>query len=151
MNKKIFFIILIASTGVFLAAKIIIFADTMKTNRDFLKSYGWEISTVLSEREEITIPDPFDRVYESYNRLQTEAGLDLNQYRGKKCIRYTYIVKNYPKDVGEEVRANIICCDGIPIGGDIMTVGLSGFIHSLNYPVQSSVTCYLGLQCGVSF
>lgn len=105
-------------------------------NIEFLKNYGWEVNSKAIESVNIIIPDPFDLVYENYNKMQKEANLDLYPYRGMNGIRYTYTVLNYPKDVGEEVRANVICIDGTPVAGDIMTVSLHGFMHSLKFPVQ---------------
>lgn len=107
--------------------------ETDTNNIVFLKGYGWEVRTKSVEKEDIIIPKPFDRVYENYNDIQLKAGLDLRPYMGMKGVRYTYIVENYPKDVGEEVRANVICINNEPVGGDIMTVSLRGFIHSLNF------------------
>ena len=96
--------------------------ETDTNNIVFLKGYGWEVRTKSVEKEDIIIPKPFDRVYENYNDIQLKAGLDLRPYMGMKGVRYTYIVENYPKDVGEEVRANVICINNEPVGGDIMTV-----------------------------
>ena len=107
--------------------------ETDTNNLVFLKGYGWEVRTKSVEKEDIIIPKPFDRVYENYNDIQLKAGLDLRPYMGMKGVRYTYIVENYPKDVGEEVRANVICINNEPVGGDIMTVSIRGFIHSLNF------------------
>lgn len=107
--------------------------ETDTNNIVFLKGYGWEVRTKSVEKEDIIIPKPFDRVYENYNDIQLKAGLDLRPYMGMKGVRYTYIVENYPKDVGEEVRANVICLNNEPVGGDIMTVSIRGFIHSLNF------------------
>ena len=107
--------------------------ETDTNNIVFLKGYGWEVRTKSVEKEDIIIPKPFDRVYENYNDIQLKAGLDLRPYMGMKGVRYTYIVENYPKDVGEEVRANVICINNEPAGGDIMTVSIRGFIHSLNF------------------
>lgn len=107
--------------------------ETDTNNIVFLKGYGWEVRTKSVEKEDIIIPKPFDRVYENYNDIQLKAGLDLRPYMGMKDVRYTYIVENYPKDVGEEVRANVICINNEPVGGDIMTVSIRGFIHSLNF------------------
>ena len=107
--------------------------ETDTNNIVFLKGYGWEVRTKSVEKEDIIIPKPFDRVYENYNDIQLKAGLDLRPYMGMKGVRYTYIVENYPKDVGEEVRANVICINNEPVGGDIMTVSNRGFIHSLNF------------------
>ena len=122
--------IIIVTTLVF-----VLFAsgETDARNVEFLKSYGWETSAKAVESEEITIPKPFDKVYENYNEIQLRAGLDLTPYMGMSGIRYTYTVKNYPVYVGEEVRANVICIDGKPVAGDIMTVSLSGFMHSLEF------------------
>ena len=107
--------------------------ETDTNNIVFLKGYGWEVRTKSVKKEDIIIPKPFDRVYENYNDIQLKAGLDLRPYMGMKGVRYTYIVENYPKDVGEEVRANVICINNEPVGGDIMTVSIRGFIHSLNF------------------
>ena len=107
--------------------------ETDTNNIVFLKGYGWKVRTKAVEKEDIIIPKPFDRVYENYNDIQLKAGLDLRPYMGMKGVRYTYIVENYPKDVGEEVRANVICINNEPVGGDIMTVSIRGFIHSLNF------------------
>ena len=107
--------------------------ETDTNNIVFLKGYGWEVRTKSVEKEDIIIPKPFDRVYENYNDIQLKAGLDSRPYMGMKGVRYTYIVENYPKDVGEEVRANVICINNEPVGGDIMTVSIRGFIHSLNF------------------
>ena len=107
--------------------------ETDTNNIVFLKGYGWEVRTKSVEKEDIIIPKPFDRVYENYNDIQLKAGLDLRPYMGMKGVRYTYIVENYPKDVGEEVRANVICINNELVGGDIMTVSIRGFIHSLNF------------------
>ena len=107
--------------------------ETDTNNIVFLKGYGWEVRTKSVEKEDIIIPKPFDRVYENYNDIQLKAGLDLRPYMGMKGVRYTYIVENYPKDVGEEVRANVICINNEPVGGDILTVSIRGFIHSLNF------------------
>lgn len=103
-------------------------------NVDFLKGYGWEVNEKYIEKSELTIPLVFDDVYIGYNEIQKQAGLDLSKYKGEKAVRYTYEVKNYPKEVGEVVRANVICVDGEAVGGDIMTVSINGFMHSLNYP-----------------
>ncbi len=103
---------------------------------ELLKNYGWDVDKKPSDEAEVIIPEPFDLVYKNYNELQKEAGLDLEPYMGMKGRRYTYIVKNYPADVGETVYANVICINGEAVAGDVMTVSLRGFMHSLNYPNQ---------------
>lgn len=105
-------------------------------NVEFLEEYGWKVQKECIEKQDIQIPDKFDDVYTAYNDLQKQAGLDLSKYCGKKGVRYTYLVTNYPKSVGEPVRANVVCIGGKPVAGDVMTVSLGGFMHSLNYPAK---------------
>lgn len=100
-------------------------------NIEFLRSYGWEASGNYIEKVQVTLPDEMDDVYENYNKLQLKAGLDITPYLGKTCTRYTYEIKNYPEDVGETVRANLLCYEKTIISGDIMTVSLGGFMISL--------------------
>ncbi len=110
--------------------------DTNPKNTDFLQEYGWQVSPSPIEKEKFTLPSLPDDVYTSYNRLQIEAGLDLSPYFGKSGIRYTYLVLNYPYPVYNEVRANVLTIDGVPVAGDIMTVQIDGFMHSLVYPID---------------
>lgn len=100
----------------------------------FLNGFGWETDDKPSDSSDVFIPYEFDNVYKNYNIIQNDAGLDLTPYRGMKGVRYTFVVNNYPYDAGETVYANVICVDGKPVAGDIMTVSLRGFMHSLKYP-----------------
>lgn len=103
----------------------------------FLSEYGWETENEPNDFSDVNIPYEFDNVYKNYNIIQNDAGLDLTPYRGMKGVRYTFLVKNYPYDVGENVYANVLCVDGNPVAGDIMTVSLRGFMHSLKYPEEN--------------
>lgn len=120
------------------AVSFVVFASDSDSVKgvELLESYGWSVDKKPVDEAEVIIPKPFDLVYENYNAIQLEAGLDLEPYMGMRGRRYTYTVKNYPDDVGETVYANVICIEGKAIAGDIMTVSLSGFMHSLKYPVN---------------
>lgn len=98
---------------------------------ELLNSLGWQVEKTPTDTQKITIPAIFDNVYQNYNELQKASGFDLSPYCGKSGTRYTFIVTNYPLDTGETVYANVITVDGKVIGGDIMTVSLSGFMHGL--------------------
>lgn len=104
---------------------------------EFLSFYGWQVNEKPIECVSITIPQEFDTIYEDYNLLQKEAGLDLKKYKGMRGTRYTYRVLNYPQNV-ENVRANVIVINGKSVAGDISTVALDGFMHSLKYSFQKS-------------
>ncbi len=120
---------------VLITAMFIAFARENDTiNTDFLASYGWEVIPKAIEYERITLPDANDKVFSNYNLIQKEAGLDLTPYYSMEAERFTYIVKNYPYPTEGEVRANVLCVNSKPIAGDIMTLNLDGFMHSLVYP-----------------
>lgn len=130
--------LLVYAIGVFVivatAVAFVVYArDINQTNIEFLTRYGWCVGDEAIEHESVILPKTPDAVYQNYNKIQQEAGLDLSAYYGKRVERYTYIVKNYPADVGDEVRANVICYNRKPIAGDIMTVSADGFMHSLIY------------------
>ena len=102
--------------------------DSDVARAEFLKEYGWEISTVPMEVEDVTIPHTFNQVYLRYNDLQQSQGFDLTPFRGKRVKRYTYSVLNYSPQV-QGVRATLLCYEGKVIGGDIATVALDGFMQ----------------------
>ena len=118
-----------------MAAAFIIFGERSadETNVEFLSSYGWEVKRKNIGMSPVNIPDPFDLVYENYNKLQIEAGLDLRPYTGAKATRYTYEVTNFPNDEIKNVRANVLCVDGEPVAGDIMTTAADGFMAGLDF------------------
>ena len=134
MQKVMAYILLVISILTITGSCLAFSSARNNENIEFLNSYGWEVLETPLEKVNITIPETFDDVYNNYNSIQLEAGLDLSKYKGKSAIRYTYSVLNYPEDVGEEVRANISVVENIPIAGDIMTTSISGFMHSLCYP-----------------
>lgn len=105
-------------------------ATTSKERLDFLKSFGWEVSEEALEVVDIAIPTSFNDVYENYNNVQKKQGYDLSKYRGKKVKRWTYSVKNYPRE--QNVVANLLISDDIIIGGDISSKKIDGFMHGFN-------------------
>ena len=105
------------------------------TNEDRIRcieQFGWETDGAVLESEDITIPDPLGAVYEEYNKMQKEIGLDLEKHKGETAKRYTYEVKNHPDAKGRQVRADILVSDGKMIAGDIMVTALDGYMHALN-------------------
>lgn len=132
-NKKMLYFIAV----VMIFVTVIVFAvfaedPGERAARDFLESYGWETGE-LKEAVEVNIPEPFDMVYENYNKLQLKAGLNLKPYEGASGIRYTYKIENFPIYMESEVRGNVICIYGRPVGGDIMTLSADGFMEALNF------------------
>jgi len=107
-------------------------AETNADRVKFLEDYGWQIKSEPIETENVSIPSDFNAVWIEYNKIQKEAGFDLEKFRGKQAVRYTYEVLNHKNVSGRQVRANILVCDGQIIGGDIMTTAIDGFMHALN-------------------
>lgn len=117
------------------SAALIIFAffslNQKSPGGELLTEFGWEFEPKPVETAELIIPQEFDEVFENYNELQKKAGLDLEPYMGSRATRYTYIITNYP-DESVTLRGNVLVVDGTPVGGDISTVELGGFMESLN-------------------
>ena len=112
----------------------------LETNEDrlsLLTELGWEVAMQPEETTEVRIPAEFSDVYERYNLIQKEQGLDLSDYKGEKVMRYTYLVVNHPN--GESnIRATLLVKDNRLIGGDICSARMDGFMHSLLMPEDES-------------
>ncbi|MDP4120258.1 MAG: DUF4830 domain-containing protein [Bacillota bacterium] len=94
----------------------------------FLNKFGWKVSSKPTEITTVKIPEEFNKVYENYNKIQQQQGLDLSKYKGIEITRYTYKVLNYPGEP-DTVNANLLVYKGCVIGGDISSVRLDGFIQ----------------------
>jgi len=131
-NMKFSLGYVLADLSIILIAIVFInFRNESRIAAEFLSQYGWTVELHPVESEEIVIPTVFDSVYENYNNIQLEAGLDLTPYRGRNAKRYTFSVLNYPDKNIPDVRANVLVVDGVAVAGDISTVAVDGFMHSL--------------------
>lgn len=121
------------SDGVLTAVETVKF-DKIKTADDrieFLRQFGWEVESTPVEEAEVTVPEEFDKVYQSYNELQKKQGFDLTKYAKKTVKRYTYRVTNYDGYDGE-VLVSILMHKNKVIGGDVCSSDANGFIHGLD-------------------
>lgn len=100
------------------------------TIEDFFKQFNLSIDKKTQQKTAINIPAEFNDVYEKYNQLQNNQGLDLSQYKGEKAERYTYNVTDYPNNV--DVKANVIILNNRVIAGDLCTVSLNGVMTTLD-------------------
>ena len=101
-----------------------------EARKAFLQEMGWEASEEPISEREVTIPATWNEVYEQYNDLQLEQGLDLSKYKGKKATIYTYAIYNY-EEGRPNIVADLIICEGKLIGGDVMCLELGGFMQGL--------------------
>lgn len=111
---------------------------TEEQRQEFIANLGWQVGLEPDEAVEVAIPKKFDEIYENYNAIQKEQGMDLTRWRGKRCTRYSYTVLNHPNaDKAPSVRLNLLVCAGKIIGGDVCSMGLDGFMHGLAPPAAA--------------
>lgn len=103
---------------------------TEEDRKNFLASFGWEVSGDAVEIGQFTIPSELDRVLLGYNEIQKSQGLDIGRYTKKKVTRYTYEVTNYQGYEGK-VYANLIIYKNKVIAADICSADPFGFVHGL--------------------
>ena len=111
----------------------------IKTNEDrvdFIRQFGWEVEEAAVEVTEVTLPEQFDEVYETYNELQKSQGLDLSKYLGETAKRWSYRVLNYPGEQGE-VLCNLLICGSRIIACDICKAEMDGFMQGMEMPTPT--------------
>lgn len=85
-----------------------------------------DVETTPYETEYVSIPKDFGKVYLKYNEMLKKSGYDLSAYKGKRCVRYTYLIPSV------NARANILVYNGKIIGGDICGIT----IDSIMIPIK---------------
>lgn len=96
----------------------------------YLNHCGWDVDTEPITEKIVTIPYEFNQKYTEYNNLQKQQGFDLEEFKGKKVVIYTYNVKNYRNSL-ENVCASVIIYKDEIVGGEIYQRELDGFMHGL--------------------
>ena len=99
----------------------------------FLKNFGWEVSTSPTESSQVKIPTESTEVFDRYNALQKSQGYDLTPYAGKTVMRYVYKVNNYP-GATEPVYATLLVYKNQIIGGDVTDTAAKGHIRGFKMP-----------------
>ncbi len=115
-------------------------APSMGTNEgrvQFLKDFGWDVSTSPVESSQVRIPKQSTEVYDRYNALQKSQGYDLTPYAGKNVMRYVYKIKNYP-GASDPVYATLLVYKDSIIGGDVTNTGAKGVVQGFKMPQPSA-------------
>lgn len=102
-------------------------ADSTKAQVKFLSQFGISVDKNTKKTDAVTIPKSFNEVYEDYNSLQIEAGLDLKPFRGEKVSRVVYRINK------KEGYATLLIFRGRVIGGHLSTGEYSDGYEALNY------------------
>lgn len=108
------------------------YQTTVRSESDLQKFAGQfdvKITDKPVKTEKVLIPLNFNDIYMNYNNIQKEIGLNLEPYKGKKCIKYTFDVQN-PKDEIPVQLNVLVYCDKV-IGADLSEKSYNGFIKSL--------------------
>lgn len=103
---------------------------TESDRQAFLSSLGWQVSPEPIDIRQVTVPNEWNDVFEEYNSIQKQQGLDLDDYRGKDVTIYTYEVYNY-EGKPDNMVANLMVYENKLIGGDVSCTELGGFIQGL--------------------
>ncbi len=103
--------------------------DSEAAQLDFLHELGWETSECAIDVRSVIVPEEWNDVYNQYNDLQLEQGLDLSDYKGCAVEIYTYEIYNYADE--DNVVVNLMICDGKLIAGDVCCTELGGFMQGL--------------------
>ena len=99
----------------------------------FLKDFGWDVTTSPAESSQVRIPGQTSEVFERYNALQKSQGYDLTSYAGKTAMRFVYKINNYP-GATEPVYATLLIYKNQVIGGDITDTAAHGQIRGFKMP-----------------
>ena len=100
---------------------------------DFLKTFGWEVTTSPTESGQVRLPTEANEVFNRYNALQKSQGYDLSAYAGKTVMRYVYKISNYPGATAP-VYATLLIYKNQVIGGDVTDTSAKGAVRSFKMP-----------------
>ena len=106
---------------------------------EFLKSFGWDVSTSPTESGKVRIPEEQGEVFTRYNTLQKSHGYDLSNFAGKTVMRYVYKINNFP-GATEPVYATLLVHKNQIIGGDITDTSAKGAIRGFIKPEETQPT-----------
>ncbi len=105
----------------------------------FLKDFGWEVTTSPTETSQVKIPEESTEVFDRYNNLQKSQGYDLSDYAGKTVMRFVYKINNYPGST-EPVYATLLVYKNKVIGGDVTDTAAKGQIRGFKMPESTATT-----------
>ncbi len=104
---------------------------------EFLKSFGWDVTTSPVETSQVRIPEKGSEVFDRYNTLQKSQNYDLSAYAGKTVMRYVYKINNYP-GATEPVYATLLIYKNQVIGGDVTNTAANGAIQGFRMPQNTT-------------
>lgn len=140
LTKRIRFCLLGVAVAVIvvLLMRLIVFGDDVKQATcidenqvaTYVKSFGLEVDLSSLKIDNITVPIEFNEVYNNYNKIQQQQGFNLQNFKGKQLVRYTFPVTNHPKQT-DDVYAEVLTYKGEVVAADVYSTNIDGFINAL--------------------
>ena len=106
---------------------------------EFLKGFGWDVTTSPTESGQVRIPEDTSEVFDRYNQLQKSQGYDLRNFAGKKVMRYVYQINNFP-GATDPVYATVLVYKNEVIGGDVTNTAPGGSVQGFKKPSGTATT-----------
>ena len=97
---------------------------------NYLAGFGWEVAGTPSAVKTVQIPSEFDKIYTEYNNLQKTQNFNLENYRGKTAVMYTFKILNHSA-TNTDVFGNVLVCGNEVIAGDVVSYAIDGFLTGL--------------------
>ena len=92
--------------------------ENMQDDISFLSQFGLQADKNSLVSDEVKIPSEFNSQYNTYNELQKEIGLDLQNYKGISAKRNVYKLENYESE-GKDYYVTLLIFENRVIGGHI--------------------------------
>lgn len=89
-------------------------AKNTEEQMNFLGQFGYTAIAESEQTDEIIIPCDFNEVYEEYNVLQKQIGLNLENFKGKNVLRVRFELKD-----SEEKYAVLLIYNGKVVGAHL--------------------------------
>ncbi len=104
-----------------IAAASDFYGQTNEQRLSFFYSNGINTESEPCEITEILIPLEFTALYAKYEALQKSQGFSLEEYKGRRARRYTYLVKDKKDTVAE-----LLVSDGKIVAAALLKLSENG-------------------------
>jgi hypothetical protein len=129
-KKCAFYVLFVVITLIIILLSHRIDNNLNKTITDYIQNFGWKIELRPSRITHVKIPQNFDEIFVAYNQIQLKSGFNLENFKGRYVVRYSYKILNYDND--KKVFVNIYVCHNKVIAADISSQNVDGFVHEID-------------------
>ena len=97
------------------------YGETNEQRLEFLRSNGINAESEPCEITEVLIPLEFTAIYAKYEALQKSQGFSLEEYKGRRVRRYSYLIKDKKSELAE-----LLIADGKIVGAALLDLKEKG-------------------------